>query len=128
MQVERYTKISLLLIIAGIILGALNTHYLQEIITDDKSKSLETGIKYQLFHALALLVLSLQTNKFNHSINYSLILMTTGTCLFSFSIYLLTTQELLGINMSIIGPITPIGGIILIISWIILFFSIKKKD
>jgi len=128
MQVERYTKISLLLIITGIIIGALNTHYLQEIITDDKSKSLETGIKYQLFHALALLVLSLQTNKFNHSINYSLILMTTGTCLFSFSIYLLTTQELLGINMSIKGPITPIGGIILIISWIILFFSIKKKD
>ena len=52
--------------------------------------------------------------------------MTTGTCLFSVSIYLVTTQELIGINMSIIGPITPIGGVMLIISWIILFFSVKK--
>jgi len=126
MQAERYTKISLFLIITGIILGALNAHYLTEIIAENKNNSLNTGIKYQLFHAISLLVLSLQTNKFNHNINYSLILMTTGTCLFSVSIYLLTTQELIGINMSIIGPITPIGGVMLIISWIILFFSVKK--
>ena len=45
-----------------------------------------------------------------------------------FSIYLLNIQDLIGFSMSYLGPITPIGGLLLITSWIMLFFSIKKQD
>ena len=52
--------------------------------------------------------------------------MSAGIILFSFSIYLLNIQDLVGFSMSYLGPITPIGGLLLITSWIGLFFSIKK--
>ena len=128
MQTERYTRIALFFIITSIGLGALGAHSLKEILTENELHSLETGIRYQLFHGLALLVLALNTNKFNANLKKSINIMTIGICLFSFSIYLLSIQEVTKISMSFLGPITPIGGLLLIISWIILFFSIKKTD
>ena len=128
MQTERYTRIALFFIITSIGLGALGAHSLKEILTKNELHSLETGIRYQLFHGLALLVLALNTKKFNANLKKSINIMTIGICLFSFSIYLLSIQEVTKISMSFLGPITPIGGLLLIISWIILFFSIKKTD
>ena len=128
MQTERYTRIALFFIITSIGLGALGAHSLKEILTKNELHSLETGIRYQLFHGLALLVLALNTNKFNANLKKSINIMTIGICLFSFSIYLLSIQEVTKISMSFLGPITPIGGLLLIISRIILFFSIKKTD
>ena len=128
MQTERYTRIALFFIITSIGLGALGAHSLKEILTENELHSLETGIRYQLFHGLALLVLALNTNKFNANLKKSINIMTIGICLFSFSIYLLSIQEVTKISMSFLGPITPIGGLLLIISWIILLFSIKKTD
>ena len=128
MQTERYTRIALFFIITSIGLGALGAHSLKEILNENELHSLETGIRYQLFHGLALLVLALNTNKFNANLKKSINIMTIGICLFSFSIYLLSIQEVTKISMSFLGPITPIGGLLLIISWIILLFSIKKTD
>lgn len=126
MQTEKHKKTALFFIITAIILGALGAHSLKEILTDNALHSLETGIRYQLFHGLAILVLTLNTEKFNCNLKQSLNIMIVGVCLFSFSIYLLSIQEITGISTSFLGPITPIGGILLIASWIILFFSIKK--
>ena len=53
--------------------------------------------------------------------------MTAGICCFSFSIYLLNIQEAVAISLSFLGPITPIGGLLLISGWLVLFFSIKKQ-
>ena len=128
MQTERHKRIALFFIITSIGLGALGAHSLKEILSENELHSLETGIRYQLFHGLALLVLALNTNKFNANLKKSIDIMTIGICLFSFSIYLLSIQEVTKISMSFLGPITPIGGLLLIISWIILFFSIKKTD
>ena len=128
METEKYKKIALFFIITAITLGALGAHYLKEIISERELNALETGLKYQLFHAFALLVLALNAEKFNHHLSKSLNIMITGICLFSFSIYLLSIQQLLKISMSFLGPITPIGGLFLIASWVILFFSIKKID
>tara|TARA_B100001250_G_scaffold363206_1_gene342424 strand:- start:102 stop:488 length:387 start_codon:yes stop_codon:yes gene_type:complete len=128
MELEKYKKIAILFIITAIALGALATHYLKEILSNNQINSVETGIRYQLFHGLALLFLTFNIEKFNSPLKKSLNLMTTGICLFSFSIYLLNMQNILGISMSFLGPITPIGGILLIIAWAILFFSIKKAS
>ena len=126
MKTEKHTRIAIIFIVSAIGLGAIGAHFLKEMLAENELNSLETGIRYQLFHGLAILVLTLNTEKFNCNLKQSLNIMIVGVCLFSFSIYLLSIQEITGISTSFLGPITPIGGILLIASWIILFFSIKK--
>ena len=65
-------------------------------------------------------------SKFNSLINIVLLTMTIGIVLFSFSIYMLTIQSIIDLSLNFLGIITPIGGVLLIVSWILLLFSIKK--
>ena len=127
MTIDKFMNIAIFLAVTAVALGALGAHALKEILTENQLHSFETGVRYQFFHALAILFLALNTEKFNPKLNRSLYLMTTGICCFSFSIYLLSLQGFLGFPLSFLGPITPIGGILLISEWIMLFFSIKKQ-
>ena len=128
MNIEIYIRIAIIFILTGIGLGALGAHLLKEILSVNELNSLNIGIRYQLFHGLALLILALNAKKFNYHFKKSLNIMITGTCLFSFSIYLLSIQKSINLSMSFLGPITPIGGVLLITSWMMLFFSLKKID
>ena len=127
MTTDKFIKIAISFAVTAVALGALGTHALKEVLTESQLHSFETGVRYQLFHALALLVLVLNAEKFNQHLKKSLTLMTVGICLFSFSIYLLSIQETVGISLSFLGPITPIGGLLLISAWLLLFCSIKKQ-
>ena len=115
-----------LLAFLAVTLGAFGAHTLNELLTTQKLNSFETGVRYQFYHSLALLIIGLNANKLNAT---ALIgkFMLIGIVFFSFSIYLLSLQELIGINLSILGPITPIGGGLLMISWLILIFKNNKK-
>ena len=99
---------------------------LKEILSENKLSSFETGIQYQMFHGLTILILSLNKDYFTKKLNVVLKIMTFGTVLFSFSIYLLSLQGLIDIKLSFLGPITPIGGLFLIISWILLIINVKR--
>ena len=114
-----------LLAFLAVTLGAFGAHTLNELLTTQKLNSFETGVRYQFYHSLALLIIGLNANKLNAT---ALIgkFMLIGIVFFSFSIYLLSLQELIGINLSILGPITPIGGLLLMISWLILIFKNYK--
>ena len=127
MTIDKFMNIAIFFAVTAVALGALGAHALKEILTENQLHSFETGVRYQFFHALAILFLALNTEKFNPKLNRSLYLMTTGICCFSFSIYLLSLQDILGFSLSFLGPITPIGGLLLISAWIMLFFSIKKQ-
>ena len=127
MTTDKFINIAIFFAVTAVALGALGAHTLKEILTENQLHSFETGVRYQFFHALAILFLALNTEKFNPKLNRSLYLMTTGICCFSFSIYLLSLQGFLGFSLSFLGPITPIGGLLLISAWIMLFYSIKKK-
>jgi len=123
---NKLISIAALLAFLALVLGTFGAHTLNELLTTEKLNSFETGVRYQFFHSLALLMIGLNANKLNstHLIGK---LMLIGIMFFSFSIYLLSLQELIGINLSLIGPITPIGGILLMISWLILIFKNYKK-
>lgn len=114
--------------LVAIILGAFGAHGLKSVLTPEQLISFETGVKYQMYHALFLLLISqlnILTEKNKRTIG---ILTTIGVFLFSGSIYLLATQELSEINFKFLGPITPVGGVFLIISWFFTaFYSIKQK-
>ena len=123
---NKLISIAALLAFLAVTLGAFGAHKLNELLTTEKLNSFETGVRYQFYHSLALLIIGLNANKLNAT---ALIgkFMLIGIVFFSFSIYLLSLQELIGINLSILGPITPIGGGLLMISWLILIFKNYKK-
>jgi uncharacterized membrane protein YgdD (TMEM256/DUF423 family) len=113
----------------AIILGAFGAHALKKVLSIEALSTFETGVKYQMYHALFLVLigtlneLSLKTKK----IIYNLVVF--GVLFFSGSIYLLATNSLTSFDFKVIGFITPIGGLLLILGWGVLFFNfIKKKS
>lgn len=112
--------------VTAVILGAFGAHYLKNKLAFDQLQVFETGVRYQMYHALALLFLSALSEKLSLKyLNYTFYCFLIGTLLFSGSIYLLSCRTLLGIEswVTILGPITPLGGFILITGWIFIFIS-----
>ena len=128
MQKNHYIKIAIFFITTAIILGAIASHSLKELIASEKISSFQIGVKYQFFHAISILFLSLNSEKFNLLLRRSLNMMIIGILCFSFSIYCLSLVEILGNKINLLGPITPLGGLILIASWLNILFAIKKND
>jgi uncharacterized membrane protein YgdD (TMEM256/DUF423 family) len=111
----------------AILLGAFGAHALKKHLNLAELNTFETGVRYQMYHALFLLYTS-QTKAIiekTKNIIYNLVLL--GTLLFSGSIYLLATNNLTLFNFKPIGFITPIGGFLLILAWFVLFFNLLKK-
>jgi uncharacterized membrane protein YgdD (TMEM256/DUF423 family) len=119
---------AILLIFSGIILGAFGAHGLEGKISVEKIESFKTGVNYQMYHGLAFFALAALFPFFNFSLKLIFRLMLIGLLFFSGSIYLLATQVILGLSISrFLGPTTPIGGLLLIISWGILFYKVAKQ-
>ena len=108
----------------SIILGALNSHNFKKILPETASESIDLSLTYMMFHGLALLILSVLSVEGKKLISFFLII---GTLLFSFSILLLSFQSQIDFNLSWLGPITPIGGCLLIFGWILILFQFIKN-
>lgn len=123
-------KIVLTALIIGalaIVLGAFGAHGLKKFLPVEQLNSFEIGVRYQMYHALFLLFLS-QTNYITDKQKLIIFVLTLiGIVLFSGSIYLLATSTITNIKTKFLGPITPIGGLLLISSWIYLFYCIFTK-
>lgn len=124
---KRIVLIGVVFIVLAIILGAFGAHALKQVLTAEKLTSFETGVRYQMYHGLALLIIGLSANKFNFDLNWFIRLLVSGIVLFSGSIYLLSFQDILGIKLAFLGPITPIGGVLLITGWILLFIKLLRS-
>lgn len=113
----------------AVAIGAFATHGLQPNLSATAIKSFETGVKYQMYHALLMLILGgipLLKLKFKSVIFYLLLI---GVILFSGSIYGLSTNELTAFDFTHIALLTPLGGLILIVVWVLLIVnSIKLKN
>lgn len=112
----------------AIILGAFGAHALKKVLSVEQLATFETGVRYQMYHALFLVFIGLipvLTSK-TKKIIYNLVLF--GVLLFSGSIYLLATNGLTPIDFRVIGFVTPIGGFLLISAWAVLFYNITKKS
>ena len=108
--------------------GALGAHALKKVLTADSLAAWETGVRYQLIHGLAILIIASGNHLFESKrIALVLKLFIAGIILFSGSIYLLSTQSLSGLSVSWLGPMTPIGGLLMISGWIMLFLQMLKS-
>lgn len=112
-----------ILMVLGIISGALGAHALRETLSPDELISYETAVRYHIYMALAFIALSGKAAFTNRVFR----IMLAGVLLFSGSIYLLVLDEHIGFSASSVGFITPIGGALLILSWGMLVFNIVRE-
>lgn len=111
-------------IVVAIILGAFGAHALKAVLSEEKLLSFETGVRYQLVQGLALLFLGMNTIQFRFDMKCIVRLLIIGTLLFSLSIYLLSTADLMGVSMKWLGPVTPFGGSLMIFGWFVFIYRL----
>ncbi|MDE3742384.1 DUF423 domain-containing protein [Maribacter polysaccharolyticus] len=112
-----------LLGLLAVIFGAFGAHALKKSLDNEQLKSFEIGVKYQMYHAILLLVLSFNLNFDTGIQRYMVYCFMIGIVLFSFSIYALVLGKSKGMNMAFLGPVTPLGGLLLVIGWGLLFYN-----
>ena len=113
--------------IIGIVLGAFAAHGLEKLVDAEAIKSFETGVRYQIYHALLLLILggtSFITEKRKKVMFYLIVI---GLIFFSGSIYGLATNDLSSFDFKSIAMITPVGGLLLILAWVVMLIDLLKS-
>jgi uncharacterized membrane protein YgdD (TMEM256/DUF423 family) len=116
--------IGAIFIVVAIILGAFGAHALKAVLSEEKLLSFETGVRYQLIQGVSLLVIGLNSKTLGFELKLIERLLVIGTILFSISIYLLAMADLIGVSMKWLGPVTPIGGSLMIIGWFVFIYRL----
>lgn len=112
----------------AIILGAFGAHGLEKLVDADAVNIFETGVRYQMYHALFLLFLGLYAGMVEKNKKTVFVFVLLGVILFSFSIYLLALNSLTSFDFSVIGFLTPIGGLFMILGWLALAYRIIRSQ
>jgi uncharacterized membrane protein YgdD (TMEM256/DUF423 family) len=107
----------------GVVLGAFGAHALRARLSPDLLNTFETAVRYQMYHALALLAVAFALSRYGPSTLLSAAgwLFVLGTLIFSGSLYLLAAT-----NYKWLGAITPLGGIAFIAGWFCLAFGVWR--
>jgi len=110
-----------------VVLGAFGAHGLKPLLTTQMLTTYETGVRYQFYHTLAILLIVVlyQFNK-SKKLVISSYFFFAGMVLFSGSLYLLALTSINENTWTWLGPVTPIGGVCFIIGWVYLFLSAKS--
>lgn len=123
-------RLAALLGAASVALGAFGAHGLQAIVSADRVVIFETGVRYAFYHTFALgLAGAVYEQAYMHvaRLGTAVWLWLAGVLLFSGSLFLLAFRDIAPVPVSVLGPITPVGGLLLIAGWFTLFFSVKSN-
>lgn len=112
--------------VLSVIIGAFAAHGLKPLISAEALQTFETGVRYQMYHSLFLLFVGGTSYINSKSKSVILYLVVAGVILFSGSIYGLATNPLSGFDFKTIGFVTPIGGLLLILGWVVAILSFLK--
>lgn len=103
----------------GVVFGAFGAHALRSTMSPDDLATFETGVRYQMYHALALIAVAWATTQWESTtVTLAGWAFVVGILIFSGSLYLLVLS-----GQRWLGAITPIGGVALIAGWILLAWS-----
>jgi uncharacterized membrane protein YgdD (TMEM256/DUF423 family) len=113
----------------AVALGAFGAHGLKKLVDADTVSIYQTGVQYQMYHALALLAVGILAQRMESSLlNYAGFFFIGGVVCFSGSLYLLSSFRAMNkVVPGFVYPITPLGGVLFIIGWIFLLFALLKK-
>jgi uncharacterized membrane protein YgdD (TMEM256/DUF423 family) len=127
---KRFIAAGALLAAIAVALGAFGAHGLKKIVAADTVQIFQTGVQYQMYHALALLLTGVLYEKcYPKFARIAGVLFVVGIILFSGSLYLLTAGKAAETtSLDKTGIITPFGGLAFIVGWLFLFLSAMKKS
>lgn len=107
----------------AVMLGAFGAHALRDRLTPQLLDTFETGVRYEIYHAFAILVVALALTRWSSSlIGYAGWAFVLGTILFSGSLYLLVLTD-----TRWLGAITPLGGVAFIAGWVLLAVGVWQS-
>ncbi len=117
----------------AVVFGAFSAHGLEGRLDESSLNSFKTAVEYQFYHVLAILIMCFAPEQLRANlVRLSMNLFIIGIVLFCGSIYLLSTSgEVHQMQLDFLGPITPVGGAILISGWFVLIVSAipeRKKN
>ena len=125
---KTFLRLGSLFAMLAVMLGAFGAHGLQEVILPERMITYETGVRYQFYHALAIVMIGtlyyFGKKSFLRYAGWSFI---AGILCFSGSLYLLSLSDILEVPAEILGPITPIGGTFFIAGWVLLFLATFQR-
>lgn len=113
--------------LTAVLLGAFGAHALKRKFTVDQQDSFETGVRYQFYHALVLLTVGFAETAGLIEPGAYTWLFVSGTILFSCSIYGLCLSGAFGTKWRFLGPVTPVGGLLLVAGWVSLLMGILSR-
>lgn len=126
---KNFIRLGALLCAISVFFGAFGAHGLKEIIKPDQLAIFKTAVQYQFIHAIALLIVGVLL--YFRKTSWMPIagwFFLTGIICFSGSLYLLSVKDIFNLPTSLIGPITPIGGLLFVAGWITLFASTYQSN
>lgn len=112
----------------AVILGAFGAHGLEKLVPADAIQTWETGVTYQMYHALLLLIVANVNSIPKPRKKWIFYTLVGGIIFFSFSIYFLATNTITSFDFKVIGFITPLGGLLLILGWVLLGYGYWKHS
>ena len=107
----------------SVLLGAFGAHGLKKVLDEKSLQSFETGVRYLMYHALLLILLALHFDFSAGHGTWAALFILTGVFLFSFSIFGLVLGKYKGVPVKALGPVTPLGGLLLLIGWMLVIYS-----
>jgi len=115
--------------ILAVILGAFGAHALKTQLDSAGLEVWKTAVSYHFYHTITLLFVSLLPASKSKPVNLAACFFSLGILFFSGSLYLISTKDILNMSgLSMLGPVTPIGGLFFILGWIsLMFLAIKSK-
>lgn len=115
----------------SVILGAFGAHALKARLTPEQIQVFQTGVSYQFYHSLALILTGILMQRIPAPmLSYAGSSFILGILFFSGSLYLLSTASINGLEnfKRVLGPVTPLGGLAFIAGWVMMVLGIIKSD
>jgi len=125
---KQYVFLSGLFILISIVLGAMGAHALKNVLEPALFHSFDVAVRYQGFLSMGVFILALNADRFQFSIQRILGAMILGMLLFCGSIYLLIFLQVMHLPKGFVVALTPIGGSVSIISWLIFLIRLMKNQ
>jgi len=113
----------------GVIFGAFGAHFLKSRLAVSDLETIRIAVLYLFIHVMIILIVVLLARNDTNSrvLRSSGMFFVSGIFLFSGSLFIIATQTLTGLKGSYIGVLTPIGGLCLILGWVMMFIYAFSK-
>lgn len=126
---KAFLRLGSLMAALAVALGAFGAHTLKEILDPTDLATFQTGVQYHFYHSLALLGIGFLLHFGKKSrLNTAGWLFCLGIVFFSGSLYLLAVSKEMQLNLGFLGPVTPVGGLMFIGGWVMLFLSTYQES